>query len=217
MPGPATPGRGGPVSATATQEPAVPAGSWASSVATRKSMQGNTRRATAAELRVRRLLHARGLRYRVDLALPFDRRRRADITFTRARVVVFIDGCFWHGCPQHYVAPKSHAEYWSPKIAANRARDAQTTAQLQADRWTVLRFWEHEDPEEVAQQVADAVAAALAPPGAQPLAPPAWQTPPSHAAPGAQPLAPQRLVPRGRCATLWAALRRLAPARADPG
>lgn len=106
---------------------------------------------------MRRLLHARGLRYRVDLPLPFDKRRRADITFTRAKVVVFVDGCFWHGCPQHYVAPKAHPEYWGPKIAANRARDVETTQRLQAEGWTVLRFWEHEDPQSVVERVVVAV------------------------------------------------------------
>jgi DNA mismatch endonuclease (patch repair protein) len=125
-------------------------------------MLGNVRRDTAPELAVRRLLHARGLRYRVDLPLPFDRRRRADITFTRTKVVVFIDGCFWHGCPQHYVEPKSNADYWPAKIARNRERDEETTARLQADGWTVLRFWEHEEPAVVAEAVQAVLAAGLA-------------------------------------------------------
>lgn len=126
-------------------------------------MLANRRRDTSAEWKVRRLLHARGLRYRVDLPLPFDQRRRADITFTRAKVVVFIDGCFWHGCPQHYVPPKSHPEYWIPKIEANRARDAQTTHQLEELGWTVLRCWEHEDPRAVVEQVVAALAERAAP------------------------------------------------------
>ena len=83
--------------------------SWATNEGTRKSMLGNRRRDTTAEWRIRRLLHARGLRYRVDTPLAFDRRRRADITFSRAKVIVFIDCCYWHGCPEHYVEPKSHA------------------------------------------------------------------------------------------------------------
>jgi DNA mismatch endonuclease (patch repair protein) len=136
--------------------------SWASSPATRKSMQGNRRRDTSPEWQVRRLLHRRGLRYRVDQPLLFDKRRRADLTFSRARVVVFIDGCFWHGCPEHFVAPKSHPEYWEPKIAANRARDAETTQRLSDEGWTVLRFWEHEDP----AAVADAIAERVRPPSA---------------------------------------------------
>ena len=120
-------------------------------------MQGNRRRDTSPEWQVRRLLHRQGLRYRVDQPLPFDKRRRADLTFSRARVVVFIDGCFWHGCSEHFVAPKSHPEYWAPKIAANRARDAETTQRLSDDGWTVLRFWEHEDPAAVADSIAERV------------------------------------------------------------
>jgi DNA mismatch endonuclease (patch repair protein) len=71
--------------------------------------------------------------------------------------MVFIDGCFWHGCPQHYVPPKSHVEYWEPKIAANRARDVETAGRLREQGWTVLRFWEHEDPQQVAAIVELAV------------------------------------------------------------
>ncbi|WP_425842697.1 very short patch repair endonuclease [Agrococcus sp. TSP3-2-1] len=114
-------------------------------------MRGNTRRDTAPEIAVRRLLHAAGLRYRVDFpALSSDRRRRADIVFTRRRVVVFIDGCFWHGCPEHFIAPKANAAYWGPKIARNIARDVDTNERLEAEGWRVLRFWEHEDPKAVA-------------------------------------------------------------------
>jgi DNA mismatch endonuclease (patch repair protein) len=128
--------------------------SWATSEGTRKSMLANTRRDTTTELAVRRLLHARGLRYRVDYApLPTMRRRRADIVFTRAKVAVFIDGCFWHGCPEHATTPKQHAEYWGPKLAANRARDAETNSALEAAGWTVLRFWQHEEPEAVAERI----------------------------------------------------------------
>ncbi|MFF2271738.1 very short patch repair endonuclease [Agromyces sp. NPDC058136] len=132
--------------------------SWASSDGTRKSMLANRRRDTKTELAVRRLLHARGLRYRVDLApLPSLRRRRADIVFTRAKVAVFIDGCFWHGCPEHATNPKQNADYWGPKLAANIARDRNTDTQLRAADWTVLRFWEHEDAERVAATIEAAV------------------------------------------------------------
>ncbi len=109
---------------------------------------------------MRRLLHAAGLRYRVDFsALSSDRRRRADIVFTRRRVAVFIDGCFWHGCPEHFIAPKANAQYWGPKIARNIARDIETNGRLEAEGWTVLRFWEHEDPIAVALAVQAAVRA----------------------------------------------------------
>lgn len=130
--------------------------SWASTEAVRSTMRANRRRDTSPELRVRRLLHAAGLRYRVDAAPGPDRRRRADIVFTRARIAVFIDGCFWHGCPEHFVPPKTNSGYWGPKISANRDRDASTTESLTAHGWLVLRFWEHEDPARVAKVVIDA-------------------------------------------------------------
>jgi DNA mismatch endonuclease (patch repair protein) len=115
-------------------------------------MQANRRRDTLPELAVRRLLHADGLRYRVDFA-PFDRRRRADIVFTRKRVAVFIDGCFWHGCPVHSAQPKANTDYWGPKLDRNVERDRETTASLEARGWTVLRFWEHDPPDRVAAAI----------------------------------------------------------------
>ncbi len=125
-------------------------------------MLGNKRRDTQVELTVRRLLHARGLRYRVDFA-PVNRRRRADVVFTRQKVAVFIDGCFWHGCPVHYIQPKTNAQYWWPKIERNIARDLETTRQLSDAGWTVLRFWEHEHPEDVADAIVELVEALRTP------------------------------------------------------
>lgn len=120
-------------------------------------MLSNRRRDTSPELAVRRLLHAHGLRYRVDYrALP-TARWRVDIAFTRAKVAVFIDGCFWHGCPEHATNPKTNADYWLPKLARNRERDREATAALEAAGWLVLRFWEHEPPEEVACGIIDAI------------------------------------------------------------
>lgn len=116
-------------------------------------MKGNRRRDTSPEIAVRRILHGMGMRYRVDYSLPFDRRRKADIAFTGVRVAVFIDGCFWHGCPEHYVAPKAHQEYWANKVRGNRARDCDTTERLREQGWVVVRFWEHESPAEVARAV----------------------------------------------------------------
>lgn len=127
--------------------------SWASSQAVRNSMQGNKRRDTSPELRVRRLVHAAGLRYRVDWSLPFDRRRKADLAFTKVRVAVFIDGCFWHGCPDHFVPPKTNIDYWQAKIGGNQSRDSDTTSRLEEAGWTVLRFWEHESAVEVATAI----------------------------------------------------------------
>ena len=105
---------------------------------------------TGPELAIRRELHRRGLRYRVDVrGLP----GRPDIVFTRARIVVQVDGCFWHGCPDHAVAPKANADWWRAKLAANRERDVRTDRALAEDGWLVMRVWEHEEPAEVADRV----------------------------------------------------------------
>jgi DNA mismatch endonuclease (patch repair protein) len=112
---------------------------------------------TAVELAVRRLLHAAGMRYRVEYPVPGLPRRRIDVAFPRVKVAVLIDGCFWHGCPQHATHPKANAEWWRTKLDRNMARDRETTEHLVTAGWTVLRFWEHEAPEEVAVQVAAAV------------------------------------------------------------
>jgi len=127
--------------------------SWASSESTRKSMLANKRRDTSTELAIRRQLHARGLRYRVDFAPVPGLRRRADIVFTRARIAIFVDGCFWHGCPMHATAPKTNARYWGPKLAENIARDRDTDRRFVDAGWQVLRFWEHEAPAEVASRI----------------------------------------------------------------
>lgn len=111
------------------------------------------KRDNAPEMAVRRLLHGAGLRYRVAWPVPGQRRRTIDIAFTRARVAVFIDGCFWHGCPVHATSPKANATWWAEKIATNRARDADVTAQLEQMGWTVIRFWEHELPDEVVARI----------------------------------------------------------------
>ncbi|MGY1500508.1 very short patch repair endonuclease [Streptomyces sp. QTS52] len=112
---------------------------------------------TGAELAVRRLLHASGLRYRVEYPVPGMPRRRLDLAFTRAKVAVLIDGCFWHGCPQHATHPKANADWWRRKLDRNMARDRETTEHLLDAGWTVLRFWEHAPPEEVAATVRAAV------------------------------------------------------------
>jgi len=142
------------------QEPEAwtpPDGSWASSAANRKSMQGNRSRDTTPELAIRRLLHAEGLRYRVNRSPLKGLRRRADVIFGPSKVAVFIDGCYWHGCPDHYVPPKTNPGYWSPKISGNIARDRDTDARLTEAGWLVLRFWEHENAAECSSQIAAAV------------------------------------------------------------
>jgi DNA mismatch endonuclease (patch repair protein) len=127
--------------------------SWASSPAVRKSMQGNRSKDTQPELLVRRLVHAQGLRYRVSARPEPSLRRTADLVFTRVRVAVFIDGCFWHGCPVHHTIAKSNAEYWRLKVRRNVERDAETSKLLEDAGWKVLRFWEHDAPIATAQSI----------------------------------------------------------------
>lgn len=109
-------------------------------------MVANRRRDTSPELALRSALHRSGLRFRVDQPLPFDRRRRADIVFPRQKIAVFVDGCFWHGCPEHYSAPKANADYWREKVERNQGRDRDTDERLHALGWAVIRVWEHEVP-----------------------------------------------------------------------
>ncbi|WP_164234104.1 very short patch repair endonuclease [Microbacterium hydrocarbonoxydans] len=130
--------------------------SWASSDGSRRTMQANRRRDTRPEMAVRRIVHAQGLRYRVDFA-PLGGRRRADIVFTRLHIAVFIDGCFWHSCPFHAVSPKQNSDYWLPKLQRNAERDRETDALLADAGWLVLRFWEHESPEDVASEIVEVV------------------------------------------------------------
>lgn len=108
-------------------------------------MLGNRRRDTVPEMAVRRAVHALGLRYRVDARPLPTLNRRADLVFSGPRVAVFIDGCYWHGCPAHGRTPTTNADYWAPKIRRNQERDAETNALLTEAGWTVVRIWEHED------------------------------------------------------------------------
>lgn len=98
-------------------------------------------------MRIRRAVHAKGLRYRVDRAPIPGIRRRADLVFGPAKVAVYVDGCFWHVCPQHGTWPKANADWWRTKLDANVARDRDTDARLQAAGWRVIRIWEHQDPD----------------------------------------------------------------------
>lgn len=114
-------------------------------------------RDTAPELALRRELHARGLRYRVDRAPIAGIRSRADIVFRPARVAVYVDGCFWHGCPVHGTSPQANADLWAEKLARNRQRDLETDALLRAHGWESVRVWEHEDAAVAADRVASIV------------------------------------------------------------
>jgi DNA mismatch endonuclease (patch repair protein) len=120
-------------------------------------MQANRSRDTAPEMALRRLLHAQGFRYRVSARPLKGVRRTADLVFGPARVAVFVDGCFWHCCPDHGTVPKANSDYWKPKLARNVARDRETDQLLAEAGWLALRIWEHEDSEQAAADVAQVV------------------------------------------------------------
>jgi DNA mismatch endonuclease (patch repair protein) len=120
-------------------------------------MQAIRSRDTKPERLVRSLLHARGLRYRVAAKPLPGLRRTADIVFRPVKVAVFLDGCYWHGCPEHYVPPKTNSGYWSDKVLRNVTRDRDTDQRLKEAGWTVLRFWEHESAEDTASKIADTI------------------------------------------------------------
>jgi DNA mismatch endonuclease (patch repair protein) len=121
-------------------------------------MIATKRRDTPGELRIRRILHRSGLRYAIDARPLHTSRRRADIVFRRARVAVFVDGCFWHCCPQHRSQPKQNGAWWKAKLAANVRRDRDTDRELRSAGWVVLRIWSHEAPEEAVRRVLRALA-----------------------------------------------------------
>jgi DNA mismatch endonuclease, patch repair protein len=119
------------------------------------------RRDTLPERALRSELHRRGFRYRVDRAPVPGLRSRADIVFGPARVAVYVDGCFWHSCPEHATRPKANAEWWERKLDRNQERDRETDQVLQEHGWEVIRIWEHEDPVAAADRVEATVRARL--------------------------------------------------------
>jgi DNA mismatch endonuclease (patch repair protein) len=120
-------------------------------------MRRQARQNTRPELALRRELTRRSLRYRLQVRVP-GTRRRADVAFIGAKVAVFVDGCFWHSCPQHGTSPKANARWWAEKLATNKARDADTDQRLAANGWLVMRVWEHEAPTAAAARIDRAVA-----------------------------------------------------------
>ncbi|RDH77067.1 very short patch repair endonuclease [Mycolicibacterium moriokaense] len=122
-------------------------------------MQSNRGRDTKPEVALRSAVHALGLRYRVGVRPIKNLRRTADLVFTRAKVAVFLDGCFWHGCPQHHSVAATNAKFWADKVDGNRARDRDTDLRLREAGWESLRIWEHEDPSEAALRVRRVVVA----------------------------------------------------------
>ena len=121
----------------------------------RRRMQRQATRDTQPELELRRLLHRMGYRYRVDYPLPVGRRRRADVAFPARRVAVFIDGCFWHACPEHATWPANNEGWWMTKLRGNVDRDRDTDRLLRAAGWNVVRIWEHEPAEEAVAKIID--------------------------------------------------------------
>jgi DNA mismatch endonuclease (patch repair protein) len=126
----------------------------ATSEATSRVMRRTRRAGTAPELAVRQALHRRGLRYLVDVAPPgTNRRRRVDVVLRGPRIALFVDGCFWHSCPEHGQLPKANREWWRVKLHGVVVRDRDTDVQLTSAGWLVVRVWEHEDPEAVADRI----------------------------------------------------------------
>lgn len=121
-------------------------------------MQQQSRRDTVPERLLRSSLFSLGLRFRKHLRVVPGLRREVDVVFQSRRVAVFVDGCFWHGCPEHARPSKSNADWWSAKIARTRARDSETDTILRNEGWLVIRVWEHEDPGFAAQCIAGLVA-----------------------------------------------------------
>lgn len=129
----------------------------ASSDAVRRRMLVTSRRDTPSEIALRTRLHRMGLRYRVDTSPLKAFAGRADLVFSGSRVAVYVDGCFWHGCPDHGTWPKANADWWRRKIDGNVRRDRESDRQLTDAGWLVLRFWEHDDPGKAARIVAGQV------------------------------------------------------------
>lgn len=130
-----------------------------SSASVQLRMQRQRSRDTSIELMFRQILHRRGLRFRVHRQPLADVRRTADLVFGPAMVAVFVDGCFWHGCPDHYTIPRANRDYWVRKIEGNQRRDADTDAKLGEAGWLAFRVWEHEDLEAAADRLMTTLAA----------------------------------------------------------
>lgn len=131
--------------------------SWASTAGVRRSMRSNRGRDTGPELAVRRSMHRMGLRFFVGRRPLPSMPRTADAVFPTVRVAVFVDGCFWHRCPEHATTPVRNADYWVPKLARNAERDRETDRLLEDAGWVVLRVWEHEPAGEAAERVREVV------------------------------------------------------------
>lgn len=125
----------------------------ASSTHVRRVMQANTSRDTSPEVQLRSAFHRAGLRFRKDARPDPALKCKADIVFRAAKVCVFVDGCFWHGCARHFRTPNTNSNWWEEKVGDNRKRDKRKTRQLRSRGWIVLRFWEHDITEEKLDQL----------------------------------------------------------------
>ena len=132
----------------------------ASSESVRKRMSATPRENTPVELALRSKLHRLGLRFRIHQRIVPDTRRVVDIVFPRARIAVFVDGCFWHGCPEHGTLPgETNRDWWREKIETNRHRDIDTNKRLSESGWDIVRVWEHDDLDEAATNIAKRICA----------------------------------------------------------
>lgn len=139
--------------------PPLPPAPLASSAAVRIRMKAQGRRDTKPELAIRSLLHRMGLRFYVECPVIKGSRRRADVVFPRQKVAVWVDGCFWHGCPDHARLPATNSQYWRTKIERNKLRDSDTDERLSETGWVSIRIWEHENPTTAALAIATVVKA----------------------------------------------------------
>lgn len=149
--------QGGPDKPTGTTPAGPPRPQSPAERAVRERFRQQLREGTQPEMALRGELHRRGRRFRVQYPVPGLPRRRIDVAFTRLRLAVFVDGCFWHGCPDHFVPPMSNREWWLAKIEANRSRDRDTDGRLHALGWETLRIWEHVPPSRMADLVEQSV------------------------------------------------------------
>ena len=126
------------------------------------AVRANRKRDSRPEKRLRSLLHRKGFRFRKDLVIQLPKLRvRPDVVFTRQRVAVFVDGCFWHRCPEHGSSPNANSAYWGPKLDRNVERDRLVDERLREAGWQVIRIWEHVDPGEAADLIASSLAEAV--------------------------------------------------------
>jgi DNA mismatch endonuclease (patch repair protein) len=136
----------------------LPPAPAATSQTTRLAMQANRSRDTGLELTIRRALHGAGLRYRKHVRPVQNLRCEPDVVFPREKVAVFVDGCWWHGCPEHWAPPRANRKWWTQKVELNAARDRRNDAALEEAGWLVVRVWEHEDVAEAVERVSRVIA-----------------------------------------------------------